>query len=220
VLNTKRISKRVVHVAEGGETFDRLAITQFALASATRKSEVVARDWSVLVVRIGAIVIILFQVVYLILALHTPSVVVTQRVLALHILNILAGFIGLGCTTVRREWLTKLWPVVAFAMCTTVVVGMMIISIVAGEQFQFYVALLLFAVGTGALLPWGPIWQAGFCIVVLCAFAAGFGGAHNYLDAYRWLGLLTAIGISLLTTTLGDRFRHALLWQLTRPARE
>src|SRR5947209_8675124 len=112
------MSKSVVHVAEGGETFDRLAITQFALASATRKSEVVARDWSVLVVRIGAIVIILFQVVYLILALHTLAVVVTRRILALHILNILAAFIGLGCTTVRREWLTKLWPVVAFAMCT------------------------------------------------------------------------------------------------------
>jgi two-component system, sensor histidine kinase and response regulator len=204
------------HDAQDEETFDRLAITQFALASATSTSKVVVRDWSVRLVRVGAFVIILFQLVYLIIALHTPSVVVTRPVLALHLFNILAGFVGLGCTMARREWLTKLWPVVAFAMCATVVVGMMIISIVAGEQFQFYVALLLFAVGTGALLPWGPIWQSSFCIVVLGAFAAGFGGAHNYLDAYRWLGLVTAIGISLLTTTLGDRFRRALLQQLTK----
>jgi hypothetical protein len=188
-------SKTITPGAEGGETFDRLAITQFALTSATSESEIVARDWSVLLVWVGSIVIILFQIIYLFLALHTPSLIVTWRVLALHLLNILAGFIGLGCTIVRREWLTKLWPVVAFAMCPAVVFGMMIISIVGGEQFQFYVALLLFAVGTGALLPWGPIWQPGFCIVVLGAFAAGFGGAHNYLDAYRWLGLLTAIGI-------------------------
>ena len=210
------MSKSITHSADGGETFDRLAITQFAFASTSTDGEVVARDWSVLLVRVGAIVIILFQLVYLFLALHTPSVVVTRRVLALHLLNILAGFVGLGCTTVRQEWLAKHWHVVAFAMCATVVLGMMTISMVAREQFQFYIALLLFAMGTGALLPWGPIWQAGFCIVVLCAFAAGFGGAHNYLEAYRWLGLLTAVGISLLTTTLGDRFRRALLRQLKR----
>ena len=61
------MSKSITHSADGGETFDRLAVTQFAFASTSTDGEVVARDWSVLLVRVGAIVIILFQLVYLFL---------------------------------------------------------------------------------------------------------------------------------------------------------
>ncbi|HVN90846.1 MAG TPA: hypothetical protein VMT61_13605 [Candidatus Binataceae bacterium] len=49
------------------------------------------------------------------------------------------------------------------------------IALVSGQTFEFYSALLVFAAGTGALLPWSWRWQLLFNFLAIAELLVVYG---------------------------------------------
>lgn len=83
------------------------------------------------------------------------------------------------------------------------------LALISGQTLELYAALLLFAVGTGALLPWSGRWQLLFNFMLIADFAIACHDRASYLESLRWLGMLTAAAIAQCAAIAGDRFRRA-----------
>ena len=176
------------------------------------------RAWAIKLVRVGATIIIAYQATYLWLDATSAPTPMTLEVLALHLLNIFAGFCGLLCALSRRGVIRRHWPVVAFAMCAIVVAGMTAIAALTDRTVPTYITLSLFVIGTGALLPWTPDYQAAFSLWTLAGFALSERWSRQFdlTGLYEALGMLCAAVIAQFTTMLGSRMRRQLSAQVTR----
>jgi PAS domain S-box-containing protein len=170
--------------------------------------------------RAGAVLIILFQLAYLGFDIFLQPALVGPAVVAMHLLAILGGCAALGYTFarthVRMRWLHAQWRLTVFATCILVVGAMTALQLLTHQTEIFYSGLLLFIVGTGALVPWSPKWEAVFIVAVTAAFWIGSAGmmpAHP-VQAYRWLGVLVAAAVAECSTVLVHDFRRQLSRQL------
>ncbi len=174
------------------------------------------RAWAIKLVRVGAIIIIAYQATYL--WLDATSAPMTLEVLALHLLNMFAAVAGLLCALSRRRVITRHWQMVAFAMCAVVVAGMTAIAVLTDRAVPTYITLSLFVVGTSALLPWTPDYQAAFSLWTLAGFALSERWSRQFdlTGLYQALGMLCAAVIAQFTTMLGSRLRRQLSAQVMR----
>ncbi|MGH7837878.1 MAG: response regulator, partial [Candidatus Binataceae bacterium] len=163
----------------------------------------------------GAIIIVLFQVTSLLLALHWNSPL-TPAAWLLHFSSIAIGAAGFSALRSKRRWLTALWPLIVLAMCSGVVAGMTAIALLSGQTFELYISLAIFAVSTGALVPWRARWQLLFNCVVLASYVVAFRDGLDYPGTLRWVCMITAVGVGQCATVIGERFRAAQRRQVLR----
>ncbi|HLW70629.1 MAG TPA: response regulator [Candidatus Binataceae bacterium] len=182
---------------------------------AARKSAALEFEWSITLVSTGAVIIVLFQVTSLLLALYW-SAPLTPVVWLLHGFCIASGAAGFAGLHAKRGWVERFWPLIAFAMCTTVVLGMTALALVSGQSLELYLGLLLFAIGSGALVPWRARWQLMFSGVILASYLIGSRDGADYPGTIRWLSLISAVALGQCATVIGERFRAAQRRQVLR----
>jgi PAS domain S-box-containing protein len=176
------------------------------------------RELALKLVRAGALIIFVFQLVYTVLDLHYAPVSLTQSVIALHLLNVAAGVAGLFVTYIPSPRVARQWAAIALAMCASTVAGMVCLSLLTGAVIPMYISLSLFVVGSGALLPWGPTYQAVFSAFAITgsSIAVWYTPGGNYLNIFWMLGMLSAGYLAQFTTMLGRRLRRELNAQVAQ----
>src|SRR5579863_242958 len=159
--------------------------------------------------RVGALMIIAFQLAYLGWDL---SVWRTMRagMMAWHVGNIAVGVVALGLTLIDREWPTRHLRALTFWTTTAVVVGMARLGILTGVSEPLFVAVILFTVGTGATIPWEPRWQGLFNLTALVALVITVPHTYDGFNGIDWVAVGAAIGLSQVTNLTLMRFRDAL----------
>jgi two-component system sensor histidine kinase/response regulator len=175
-------------------------------------SAAIETHWATRLLRVGACSLILYQSIYFVLSLALLKGAKLQ--IPLHLINIAVGFATLTATFAPPDWLRSRWERAAFGMCAGVTTGTTAIALFSGDPVQFFVVMLLFALGTGALLPWRSAWQFAFSAVTLVEFALVFGWPSSYKGVSEWMGILTAVGLSQCAVLVNERFRGALRMQV------
>ncbi|MBF6560064.1 MAG: response regulator [Candidatus Binataceae bacterium] len=176
------------------------------------------REVALKLVRAAALIIIVFQLGYTLLDLHYHAVAMSWPMWALHGLNLAAGIVGLIIAYLPGRRVLANWAALAFAMCTTVIAGMVGLSLLTGAIIPMYISLSLFVVGSGALLPWGPGYQAAFSTLAIAgsSIAVLYAPDGNYLNIFWILGMLSAGYLAQFTVMLGQRLRRELNAQVAQ----
>jgi PAS domain S-box-containing protein len=183
--------------------------------TAERESEALELEWSLTLVSAGAAIIVLFQVTSLLLVLHW-SRPLPFVLWVLHFACLGVGAVGFVAFRSQRRIIARFWPPIVFAMCTGVVTGMTAIAALTGLTFELYFSLVIFAVASGALVPWGARWQLLLNLVLVGAYFVAFGSGAGYAGGLGWLSILSAAGIGQVATMIGKRFRAAQRQQVLR----
>jgi PAS domain S-box-containing protein len=170
------------------------------------------RRWSVTLVTIGACLVLSYQLTYTLLALSFTSP--SRLVIELHLFNVGCACAVLACLVSGRDWLLRRWPAIAFAMCAGVTIGSTAITTHSGEVIELYGELLVFVVGTGALLPWGPKWQLSFGLIILIEGLVALALPTSFAAAMQFLVLLSALAVGQCAAELGTRYRHGQRQQI------
>jgi len=161
----------------------------------------------------AALLLIIYNTVsFLLVAIFHEGRV--QATLVPRSLNIM---LGLGLFVVaRRPFFAHHWREITLAVCLAVVSNETAVALITRQYGPFEAALLLLFVGTGALIPWGPVWQSTLVIFGLMAFAVfyHFAPGHDPFALHRFLTLLTGVGVALFSTSLGKGFRETLAQQI------
>jgi len=130
----------------------------------------------------------------------------TRELLALHLFNVAGGCLGFLATYSR--FIHRHWRRVAMAVAGAVVIGAALIAAVAHEREILTYELTLFLTGTGAFLPWEPVWQLVFNVVALAAYAPVAGMRGDPAVIVGWLTVLTSAAIGSIAVALNTRNRH------------
>jgi PAS domain S-box-containing protein len=151
---------------------------------------------------IGALLVVAFQLACLFAdPLHVPAA--ARVTVPLHALNLLLGVAILGAT--YTELFSAHWRVVCWCTCCTLIVSTTLIGLADKRPLLLFLSVLLFMIGSGALIPWGWRWQAalevvGSACLVIASLTIGLTG-------YVWITLATAVALAHLTYEVGRRNR-------------
>ncbi len=164
--------------------------------------------WAALMLRVGTLVIIVFQFAYLLNELYSPDY--GPATLGLHLFNILFACLALGASF--KAGLVRYWRGIVLATGWAVIGGTAAISVIRHEDLPLFIAALLFSTGTGCLIPWNERWQAALNVFALAAFAIDEAliPAHDPYLYFRWLGMLSAVTIAQLAAHLAGIYRRGL----------
>ncbi|HTJ08615.1 MAG TPA: response regulator [Candidatus Binataceae bacterium] len=164
--------------------------------------------WGALILRISAAVIFAFQTAYFVNELNSSGY--RPVTAGLHLFNIGAACLALSISL--NGWSMRYWRGTVLAMSWAVIAGTAAINIIRNEDIPLFAVTLLFATGTGCLIPWSERWQAALNIYALAAFTVDEAliSAHDPLIYFRWLALLTAIVIAQLAAHLTALYRRGL----------
>jgi two-component system sensor histidine kinase/response regulator len=165
--------------------------------------------WAVLMLRVGALIIIVFQSGYLLNELK--SLDYRPATLGLHLFNIVFACVALGVS--YNAGLARYWRGIVLATCCAVIGGTTAISLIRHEDVPLFITALLFSTGTGCLIPWKERWQAALNVFALAAFALDEAliPAHDRYLYYRWLGMLNGVTIAQLAAYLAGVYRRGLV---------
>jgi PAS domain S-box-containing protein len=164
--------------------------------------------WGALMLRVGAVVIVVFQSAYLLNELSSPSD--RSGTAALHLFNVGVSSLAFGVSF--NAWLVRYWRQTVLLMCWAVIGGTAAINVIRHEDVPLFIVALLFSTGTGCLIPWSERWQAALNVFALAAFAAdeALMSAQDPYIYFRWLGMLTAVTIAQLAAHLTGLYRSRL----------
>lgn len=165
--------------------------------------------WGALMLRVSAVVIFVFQTAYLLNELNSPNS--RPATAGLHLFN--AGVTCLAFGISLNAWLVRYWRGIVLAMCWAVIGGTAAINVIRNEDVPLFIVALLFATGTGRLIPWSERWQAALNIFALAAFAIGHAliSAGDPFIYFRWLAILTSVAIAQLAAHLTTLYRRGLI---------
>ncbi len=164
--------------------------------------------------RDGTLLIVVFQGLFFAMNARLLGASFTRYLFVLHLISVgcgCAGFLATYSSLVRRHWRP-----IAFCVCCAVVICASLITSAAGERDFLTYEMVLLLTGTGAFLPWEPVWQWAFTIVTLGAYAPAAGLHVTDLPvAVGWLTLLTSAGIGHVAVALnaGGRRRVARMFE-------
>ena len=164
--------------------------------------------WGALMLRVSAVVIVVFQTAYLLDELNAPDH--WPAATGFHLFNI--GVSSLALVITFNASLARYWRGIVLAMCWAVIGGTAAINVIRHEDLPLFIAALLFSTGTGCLIPWNERWQAALNVFALAAFAADEAliPAHDHYLYFRWLAVLTAVIIAQLAAHLTSLYRRRL----------
>ena len=164
--------------------------------------------WGALMLRISTVVIFAFQTAYFVNELNSSGY--RPVTAGLHLFNIGAACLALSISL--NSWSMRYWRGTVLAMSWAVIAGTGAINVIRNEDIPLFAVTLLFATGTGCLIPWSERWQAALNIYALAAFTIDEAliSVHGSLIYFRWLALLTAIVIAQLAAHLTALYRRGL----------
>ncbi|MGH6879115.1 MAG: histidine kinase dimerization/phospho-acceptor domain-containing protein, partial [Rhizomicrobium sp.] len=164
--------------------------------------------WGALMLRVAAVVIVVFQSAYLLNELSSSGD--RSATAGLHLFNV--GISSLAFGVSFNAWLARYWRETVLVMCWAVIGGTAAINIIRHEDVPLFIVALLFSTGTGCLIPWSERWQAALNVFALAAFAAdeALMSAHDPYIYFRWLGMLTGVAIAQLAAHLTGLYRSRL----------
>ena len=165
--------------------------------------------WAARLVCAGALLTLLFEVVYLILERRFLSTS-DPRILVFHAINIALFLLAALMTLKVGPWMRRHWKPVALGFSSAMIASTTGISVITGETEPLFITLMLFLSGTGPFLSWGERYQALLSMVAIAALAV----ATRILperppDPYQWLGILIAAAIGVFSTALLRRVGRA-----------
>ncbi len=163
--------------------------------------------WSQRMVATGALIVLIFQSSWFLLAMVFGGNLDTT-VICLHAFNVaLAATVTLALYS-RRSWVRYRWPWLAFILVLGATAGMSGIALISGRTFTFYSSLLVFAAGTGALLPWSPRWQLLFNCVAMLELIVVSGFPRDYISTMGFLIMMSSVAVAQCASLIGGRFRR------------
>ena len=99
------------------------------------------------------------------------------------------------------------WQRIAWICCALAVINGAF-GAVDRDGMIFCRSIVLFVLGTGALIPWSARWQAAFSFFCVAAFAVVLSGRriHGAAMPIEWTAILTAIAIAQVATAMRERY--------------
>jgi PAS domain S-box-containing protein len=162
-------------------------------------------------IRVGALLVIAFQVAYLAADIYlAPGAV--RATLPLHAVNISIAAVLLACTW--TNWLGDNWKPAVWLGCICIILSTQMIARADRNGEALFVSVLLFVMGTGTLVPWERHWQVGLEAGGLLAIV--FQSTIIPLDAYQWLAALTTVCLAHTAHELISRNRRLIAEGLER----
>jgi PAS domain S-box-containing protein len=164
---------------------------------------------SLVPLRAGAILIVLFQLAY---AAHqlvsSPATFAATR--NLHLLNILLGVLGFAATFTAL--VPRFWRETCVAVCAGVIMSTTRIGIESGTFEPLFITIVGLVIGVGILAPWEGGWQASIgWIGIGCFYLLESDGAILDPHAFmHWLGLLTVVSLAQANTRLQRSHRRQI----------
>ncbi|MGZ6227355.1 MAG: hypothetical protein ACXWNE_04445, partial [Candidatus Binataceae bacterium] len=140
--------------------------------------------WGALMLRISTVVIFAFQTAYFVNELNSSGY--RPVTAGLHLFNIGAACLALSISL--NSWSMRYWRGTVLAMSWAVIAGTGAINVIRNEDIPLFAVTLLFATGTGCLIPWSERWQAALNIYALAAFTIDEAliSVHDPLIYFRW----------------------------------
>ncbi|MGZ6194030.1 MAG: hypothetical protein ACXWML_02235 [Candidatus Binataceae bacterium] len=129
--------------------------------------------WAVLLTRVGIIIILITQPLFIIseLRLGNGKEVDPWLLAGFHLFNFAAASAGLGLSWTRT--FRARWRSAAFSLCAMLIVSSTVMSIAAGGRHEaLFVSLLLIMLGSAMLVPWEAPWQLGLGMLSVSALLA------------------------------------------------
>ena len=136
------------------------------------------------------------------------------RTLPLHIASMTLGLVALMATLSPRAM--RNWRAIALAICASILAITAWIGAINSDGDVLVASILLSFLGSGALIPWNPRWQAAFNVSGALALLGYSMQPRIRIRASRsaWMMLLSAALLSQLSAVLGARYRRKLAEQL------
>jgi PAS domain S-box-containing protein len=163
-------------------------------------------------IRAGSVLIALSQILAAWLGWDSLAASLRQQMLIVASLNVLTGLTIFALTCTR--WFVRWWRQTLLAAISVVIATSTLACVTEAQPEPLFIALVLLAVSTAALLPWDANWQGALNVMAVAAFGAQSfttgAAADTNTALLRWLGLLTAVVASELITTIAERHRQNL----------
>ena len=163
--------------------------------------------------RTGAIVIIALQIGYMVLGRivypHNFA-----RTSPFHVAGVTLGLIAL--VTALSRCAMRNWRVISLLVYTAIIASTAFVTVIDGDCDPLVASIVLFSFGTGAMLPWGPRWQAALEVGgAIAMIGYSMHTADSTLSvANDWTTVVGALVLSQITAIHGARYRQKLAEQL------
>jgi len=152
---------------------------------------------------------------YMLRGVSEPQVTLVK---ALSVFVLILSVAGFAATYVR--WFDRRWREMALVMCALAVLAMTTFGIQTRRVELVLLSLVVMTLGTSALLPWSPAWQAclsAVCVALWVITVASLGTRPD--DPPRWLAVVGVAAIAQFVVILRSRQR-AVLEESNRKLRE
>jgi PAS domain S-box-containing protein len=163
--------------------------------------------------RASAFAIIAFQIGYVVLdGAEYPQTF--ARTLPLHIASTALGLVAVVATLSPRAM--RNWRAIALGIGSAILAITAWIGAINGDADALVASILLSFLGSGALIPWSPRWQAAFNAsgaLALLGYSMQTAGRAPSI-AIDWMMLVSAALLSQLSAIHSTRYRRKLAEQL------
>ncbi len=170
-------------------------------------------EWVSSILRAASLAILAFQIGYTVLdGVEYPPTF--ARTLPLHIASMALALLAVMATLSPRAM--RHWRAIALAICASILAITAWIGAINSDGDVLVASILLSFLGSGALSPWSPCWQAAFNAsgaLALLGYSMHTADPNPRI-AISWLMLLSAALLSQLSAALGARYRRKFADQL------
>ncbi len=170
-------------------------------------------EWVSSVLRAASLAIIAFQIGYTVLdGGEYPQTF--ARTLPLHIASMTLGVVAFMATLSPHAM--RNWRAIALAIGASILAITAWIAAINSDGDVLGATIMLSFLGSGALIPWSPRWQAAFNFsgaLALLGYSMQATGPDSRL-AIAWMVLVSAALLSQLSAVHGTRYRRKLAEQL------
>jgi PAS domain S-box-containing protein len=170
-------------------------------------------EWVSSILRAAGLAILAFQIGYTVLdGVEYP--LTFAGTLPLHIASMALALIAVMATL--SPWAMRHWRAIALAICASILAITAWIGAINSNGDVLVASILLSFLGSGALIPWSPRWQAAFNAsgaLALLGYSTHTADPNPRI-AISWLMLLSAALLSQLSAALGARYRRKFADQL------
>jgi PAS domain S-box-containing protein len=170
------------------------------------------------ILRTGALAVIALQIGYMVLdRIVSPDNF--ARTSPFHIASITLGLIAF--VTALSPHAMRNWRANSLLIYTAIIASTAFIAVIDGECDPLVASIVLFSFGAGALLPWGPRWQAALEVgEAIAMLGYSMHTADTTLSvADDWTTVVGALVLSQITAIYSARYRQKLAEQLAALAR-